>query len=110
MKKCRILILLLAVLLLLGCSWVKNLMGALASPGPADPAKALLGKDRTRSLVFLDPAQAQGFDNSANYLRLLKILKDDYHVDVERIVDVGPVIGSHTGPGVVALFFIGRER
>ena len=43
MKKCRILILLLAVLLLLGCSWVKNLMGALASPGPADPAKALLG-------------------------------------------------------------------
>ena len=41
---------------------------------------------------------------------LAKVLKDDYNVDVERIVDVGPVIGSHTGPGVVALFFIGRER
>ena len=41
---------------------------------------------------------------------LAKILKDEYKVDVERIVDVGPVIGSHTGPGVVALFFIGKER
>ena len=41
---------------------------------------------------------------------LAKVLKDDYNVEVERIVDVGPVIGSHTGPGVVALFFIGRER
>ncbi len=41
---------------------------------------------------------------------LEKVLKEDWHVDVERVVDVGPVIGSHTGPGVVALFFIGKER
>ena len=41
---------------------------------------------------------------------LEKVLKEDYGVSVERVVDVGPVIGSHTGPGVVALFFIGRER
>ena len=41
---------------------------------------------------------------------LEKVLKDDWNVDVERVVDVGPVIGSHTGPGVVALFFIGTER
>ena len=27
-----------------------------------------------------------------------------------RINHVGPVIGAHTGPGVVALFFLGKER
>ncbi len=26
------------------------------------------------------------------------------------INNVGPVIGAHTGTGVVALFFLGRER
>ena len=29
----------------------------------------------------------------------------------EVVIDyVGPVIGAHAGPGVVALFFIGKER
>ena len=41
---------------------------------------------------------------------LSKVLKEEYGATVERVVDVGPVIGSHTGPGVVALFFIGKER
>ena len=26
------------------------------------------------------------------------------------ITYVGPVIGSHSGPGTLALFFVGRER
>lgn len=29
---------------------------------------------------------------------------------VEHITDVGPVIGSHTGPGVLAVFFLGSKR
>ena len=31
---------------------------------------------------------------------------------VEEVIynHVGPVIGAHAGPGVVALFFIGKER
>ena len=28
----------------------------------------------------------------------------------EFIMDIGPVIGSHTGPGILALFFEGKER
>lgn len=28
----------------------------------------------------------------------------------EMITDIGPVIGAHTGPGTVALFFVGSER
>ena len=29
---------------------------------------------------------------------------------VDLVCDVGPVIGAHSGPGTVALFFLGRER
>ena len=36
----------------------------------------ILGVSRTRSLVFLDPEQAQGYDNTAVYLRLLHCLKE----------------------------------
>ena len=28
----------------------------------------------------------------------------------ELITDVGPVIGAHSGPGTLALFFLGSER
>ena len=26
------------------------------------------------------------------------------------ITDIGPVIGAHSGPGTIALFFVGKER
>lgn len=32
------------------------------------------------------------------------------HVREVRIFDVGPVIGAHSGPGTMALFFLARER
>jgi DegV family protein with EDD domain len=44
----------------------------------------------------------------AEYLKEM-ILKEHKVKDV-IINEVGPVIGSHTGPGVVALFFIGSNR
>ena len=31
-------------------------------------------------------------------------------IEVSLVTDVGPVIGSHSGPGTLALFFIGKER
>lgn len=37
-------------------------------------------------------------------------IKDAYGLDTEIIADVGPVIGSHSGPGTLALFFVGKER
>lgn len=43
--------------------------------------------------------------------RLLgKILKEEYGVQNVYINYVGTVIGSHSGPGTLALFFMGRER
>ena len=41
---------------------------------------------------------------------LQKILKDRYNADVMIVTNVGAVIGSHSGPGTVALFFLGKSR
>ena len=41
---------------------------------------------------------------------LASIIKEKHGMDVEIITDVGPVIGAHTGPGVLAFFFLGTER
>jgi len=39
-----------------------------------------------------------------------KLLKEKYDVEVDEIVNTGPVIGAHSGPGTLALFFVGKER
>ena len=41
---------------------------------------------------------------------LAAILKERHGVEVKVITDVGPVIGAHSGPGTLALFFIANER
>ena len=41
---------------------------------------------------------------------LKSILKNKYGATVHHVTDVGPVIGAHSGPGTLALFFVGRER
>ncbi len=42
--------------------------------------------------------------------KLADILKAQYGVQVGLINYVGPVIGAHSGPGTLALFFIGKEK
>ena len=37
-------------------------------------------------------------------------VKERFGVDVEIIAPAGPVIGSHSGPGTLAIFFVGNER
>lgn len=41
---------------------------------------------------------------------LAKIVRDTYGVEVELTVYTGPVIGAHSGPGTLAIFFLGKER
>jgi fatty acid-binding protein DegV len=41
---------------------------------------------------------------------LAGMLKDQFGVDVDIISSVGPVIGAHSGPGTLALFFEGKSR
>lgn len=41
---------------------------------------------------------------------LSSMLRSDYGVGVDITVYTGPVIGAHSGPGTLALFFLGKER
>lgn len=41
---------------------------------------------------------------------LERMLAERFGAKVQLITYVGPVIGSHSGPGTLALFFVGRER
>jgi DegV family protein with EDD domain len=41
---------------------------------------------------------------------LASVLDEKYGVHVDLITDVGAVIGAHSGPGTLALFFLGNER
>ena len=41
---------------------------------------------------------------------LAGILKEEYGREVSLITGIGSVIGAHSGPGTVALFFLGKER
>ena len=41
---------------------------------------------------------------------LARIIEEKHGVKTELITDVGPVIGAHSGPGTLALFFVGKER
>ena len=64
-----------------------------------------LAIDKTAGPVFI----CQG-DCEEDAKTLAKIVKDTYGVDTELTVYTGPVIGAHSGPGTLALFFIGKER
>ncbi len=41
---------------------------------------------------------------------LVDIFRERYGVDIDIVTYVGPVIGAHSGPGTIALFFVGKER
>lgn len=41
---------------------------------------------------------------------LASYIKTKYGADTNLITDVGNVIGAHSGPGTLALFFVGKER
>ena len=41
---------------------------------------------------------------------LKDLLDDACGCDVDLVVDIGPVIGAHSGPGTIAVFFLGKTR
>ncbi|MBQ8207633.1 MAG: DegV family protein [Clostridia bacterium] len=47
----------------------------------------------------------------AEDVKLLEdIFKERFGIKIDIVTYVGPVIGAHAGPGVIALFFVGKER
>ncbi len=79
--------------------------------GRAAAIKALADKfgatalDATKGPIFISHADCE--DDAK---KLAEIVKKDYGVDTDLIVDVGPVIGAHSGPGTLAFFFLGKVR
>lgn len=55
--------------------------------------------------VFI--CQADCMDD-AEYIK--SRLMETYGAEIEMITDIGPVIGAHSGPGTIAIFFIGKQR
>lgn len=41
---------------------------------------------------------------------LAEMIRDKYNKKVDIITGIGPIIGAHSGPGTIALFFIGKQR
>ena len=64
-----------------------------------------LAVDKQNGTVFISHGDCIDDANE-----LAGMLKDAFGVTVSIIADVGPVIGAHSGPGTLALFFIGKER
>lgn len=64
-----------------------------------------LAVDKTDGLIYISHAYCE---NDAKSLEAM--LKEKYGVAVDMIANIGTVIGSHSGPGTLALFFIGKER
>lgn len=64
-----------------------------------------LAKDPKDSLIYISHS-----DCEADAKTLAEMIEQTHGVKTEIITDVGPVIGAHSGPGTLALFFIGTER
>lgn len=64
--------------------------------------------------LAIDPTGGTVFISHGDCLDDAKALKSivskKYGVDVKLIADIGPVIGAHSGPGTLAIFFLGKER
>ena len=64
-----------------------------------------LAEDPEGGTVFISHADCQ-----KDVDELTSILKTRYGAKVALVTYVGPVIGAHSGPGTLALFFVGKER
>lgn len=70
----------------------------------ADRAEEL-GVDLQSQTIFISHGDCV---EDANYLA--DIMRSRFNVKDVVINHVGPVIGAHSGPGTIALFFLGKER
>ncbi len=61
--------------------------------------------DEGKKVVYISHA-----DCLAEAEELGEIIKEKYGAKIKLITNVGTVIGAHSGPGTIALFFVGKER
>lgn len=61
--------------------------------------------ENRQGTVFISNADCH---EDASYLKTQ--FKERYNSEIEIVTDIGPVIGAHSGPGTMAVFFLGKER
>ena len=61
--------------------------------------------DKENGKVYISHADCQ-----KDVDELASLLREKCGAAVDLVTDVGPVIGAHSGPGTLALFFVGKER
>lgn len=66
---------------------------------------AELSYEEKNTPIFISQAQCR-----EDAQLLADMIEQRYGGKVTMITDIGPVIGSHAGPGTIALFFIGKHR
>lgn len=64
-----------------------------------------LADDREGGLIYISHA-----DSMNDVQILVNAFKEKFGATVDVITDVGPVIGAHSGPGTLALFFVGKAK
>ena len=62
-------------------------------------------KDPENGLIYISHG-----DCLADAESLAAMIKEKHGAGVQIITDVGPVIGAHSGPGTLALFFLAHKR
>ena len=62
-------------------------------------------KDPTKGVVFISHGDCMKDVNE-----LAGIIRERHGNEVQLVTDVGPVIGAHSGPGTLALFFLAEQR
>jgi len=88
-----------------------HLISRLKVRGRKEALKALvdkmgeLAKDPSTGPVYICHAECE---NDVNFVK--ELIKERFGTDVGLVVDIGPVIGAHAGPGTLGLFFVGKER
>ena len=79
--------------------------------GRINAIKAIVKKYRETAL---DPEHGEYFISHGDCIddakRLERMLRDEFGQNAALITDIGPVIGAHSGPGTLALFYLSRER
>ena len=84
------------------------------TPVESEAAEQLATLAEKYSEMAVDHSNGTVFISHGDCLKdaelLASMLKDKHGVEVKIITDVGPVIGAHSGPGTLALFFVGTSR
>ena len=89
--------------------------------GKLIPREKVQGRKRSLRTLFdkvkehaLEPEKQTIFISHGDCLEeaewLASTLRDELHVKDVMISFIGPVIGSHSGPGTMAIFFMGNQR